>query len=301
MSAAVTPRETSHRTSRPRSLNELRQTARLALKLNGKLQFFNEAGTEIKTERGLNETKDGEVIEVTSTKQNFFRSGCKDPLKSTLQADFVDHMQYERPASSHIESMSVLTKDAMRGKFDGTSVYAQDFAAKGPSKRASIAYVQPTFSRHFLQHSTPAPGTTSYHDQFRHLKDSSQRAECVDTASIRKSTLTDLSRGHKLEATTSYRTDFARHGNYRPEPHVKPAFADNDSTLTDATRSVPFEGESVYQAHFLLHNVGPTESAKPVSAGLGQDLPFQSGTEYSDQFVNRKGIDPNIILRHAKS
>lgn len=115
MSAAVTPRETSHRTSRPRSLNELRQTARLALKLNGKLQFFNEAGTEIKTERGLNETKDGEVIEVTSTKQNFFRSGCKDPLKSTLQADFVDHMQYERPASSHIESMSVLTKDAMLG------------------------------------------------------------------------------------------------------------------------------------------------------------------------------------------
>jgi len=297
---AGTPRQITNKlTGLPRSLNELSQTARLALKLDGKMKFFNEDGREIKTERTLSETKMGQVINVTAHKWDPFRSTCNETLQSTIQSDFVDHMEYEQAGPSHIEAMSVLTKDAMRGQFDGKTVYAQDFAATGPIQRAKPANLQPVYSRHFMQHSSHTPGITTYRDQFRPQGDGTPRKE-ADTTSIRTSTLTNLSKGHKLGASTSYRADFGKNSKYKPQPPVKPAFTDNDSTLTDATKAMPFEGETVYQAHYLLNKVSPTQSAKPVSATLGCDGPFDGGTEYSDQFMIRKGLDPNIILRHVK-
>jgi len=265
------------------------------------MKFFNEAGREIKTERTLSQTKKGQVIDVTSTKQDPFRSTRNESMQSTTKSDFVDHAGYEPAEPAFMESMSVLTQDAMRGQFDGKTVYAQDFAATGPIQRAKQAHVQPVYSRHFLQDSTHTPGITTYRDQFRmrEREDSTPRTE-ADTTSIRTSTLTNLSKGHKLGAATSYRADFGGNSRYKPEPPVKPAFTDNDSTLTDATKAVPFEGETVYQAHYLLNKVSPTQSAKPLSATLGRGGAFDSGTEYSDQFMTRKGLAPNIILRHVK-
>merc|ERR1712228_612141 len=96
------------------------------------------------------------------------------------------------------DEMSILTQQAIRGKFDGETIYAQDFAAALPSERARPAEMQPVYSRHFLQHSTPTLGKTTYDEQYRSQWDGAGPAQ-VDTSSIRESTLTALSKGHKLD------------------------------------------------------------------------------------------------------
>merc|ERR1712014_376532 len=107
--------------------------------------------------------------------------------------------------------------------------------------------------------------------------------------------------GHKLDAMTSYKKDFDGNSKYKAEPPVKPAFTDNDSTLTDVIRAVPFEGETVYQGHYLHNKASPAQSAKPMPASLSRDLPFESGTEYSDTFMVRQGLAPKIVFRQIQS
>lgn len=302
ISSPSTPRQIRHKvTSLPRSLNELQQAARLSLKLDGKVQFFNETGKEIKTPRALEELKEGEVLQVKHTKCNPLQTGGHiGPLKSSAQADFVRHLQYDPPIPLQNDDMSVLTQQAIRGKFDGTTVYTQDFASRLPSERARPAEMQPVYSRHFLQHSAPTRGMTTYDEQFRSQWDGAGPAQ-VNTSSIRESTLTALSKGHKLNAVTSYKKDFDGNSKYKAEPPVKPAFTDNDSTLTDAIRAVPFEGETVYQGHYLHNKASPAQSAKPMPATLSRDLPFESATEYSDTFIVRQGLAPTIVFRHMQS
>eukprot|EP00930_Biecheleria_cincta_P077739 TRINITY_DN65043_c0_g1_i1.p1 TRINITY_DN65043_c0_g1~~TRINITY_DN65043_c0_g1_i1.p1 ORF type:complete len:307 (-),score=44.89 TRINITY_DN65043_c0_g1_i1:29-949(-) len=302
ISAPSTPRQTHHKvTSLPRSLNELQQAARLSLKLDGKVQFFNEMGNEIKTPRALEQLKEGEVLQVKHTRHSPLQAGSHNgPLKSTAQADFVHHHQYDPSRPVLNDDMSILTQQAMRGKFDGTSVYSQDFATGVPDERAKRAEMQPVYSRHFLQHSAPTRGTTTYNEQFKTQYEGVGQAQ-VDTSTIRGSTLTALSKGHKLDAMTSYTIDFDENGKRKAELPVKPAFTDNDSTLTDAVRAVPFEGETVYQGHYLHNKASPAQSAKPMPATLSRDLPFESGTEYSDTFVTRQSLVPKIVFRYMQS
>lgn len=300
--AAGTPRQFITKSSAlPRSFKELQQAARLSMKLEGQVKFFNQEGKQIRTDMNVKDVKDGQIIDVVFVKRDPLCAGPSVPVQSTNKEDFMEHKMHEKTETAKPDCMSFMTKDAMRSQFDGQSTYAQDFN-NSPVQRKSArrANVQPVYSRHFMHHAAHTPGYSSYAEQFGrpYGRGGSGPAPPADTTSIRTSVLTALSKGHKMDAESSYRSDFCLKGKHKPMQPVIPVISDIDSTLTDVVRAAPFEGESNYQANYLANYLPPTKTFQPViTAPLVREPKFEGGTEYSTTFQNVNGLASKVIFR----
>mmetsp|Transcript_93505 Transcript_93505/g.166356 ORF Transcript_93505/g.166356 Transcript_93505/m.166356 type:complete len:321 (-) Transcript_93505:280-1242(-) len=300
-SAATTPRVLKEKAVRlPRALTELQQAARLQFKVDGRTQFFNEDGSEIKFAKDLEGVRNGARIDVRAEKRSPFIPVWDRPMESTFKADFVEHdgCQPSRPVLS--DDTSVLTQETQAAQFEGKSCYAHDFAphlfAADAKRSPRNAQLGPVYGRHFLHHGEPDKGQTMYKSEF--VKHELNADLTGDTADVRQSVLTQQTKGKKMENETSYRMDYGRNNKFRPEPPVKPAFSDNDSTLTNAVRASQFAGESVYQECFHEHPVVPQPNSKPLGATTTGGMPFKGSSEYKEQYITRQNYDGSVRLRH---
>ncbi|CAE7669519.1 unnamed protein product [Symbiodinium pilosum] len=276
----------------PKALSELQQVAQLTFKVD-KMKLWHHGEHEIKFSKDYDRVRDGDLVEVWTNKRSPFPNLGSPLMQSTLHADFVHHSSFMPPPKAKKDDGSVLTEDQMNGKFEGATIYKEDYTEKPLSARLNHGSGGPNYAHHFLHHAGNNKFATTYTDHYvRHNLDD-KTGPNVD---IRSSTLTSMSKGRRFSATSSYDKDFNKASDRPTKIPDRHTGIGNDSTLTNAVRKCPFEAESIYQESYLEHPFCKEPGVKPMGAARGKHA-FKGNSEYKEQYY-KKGLAPRLRLRH---